>query len=186
MDKKYLKLGILGLAVFLVILGAFIVFVLPKGPSSTGTASNYVAVTPLFAKQFFEQNPDFKPSQEGNTGLEVMIKTERLALSENGFVSVDLVISSAAPIRITNDSSQMRGFSVLSKGMDGKDYEVESFVLPAGKEAVLTLLVGPYLNEILASGKVKVEKAAQGIPVCELACTSGCSQENSLLEIYYA
>lgn len=197
MEKKFLKLAVLGIIVFVVLLGVFMVIFPNRGPVGVKSGES-LTIEPYFVKQFLEENPGFKSSVKGKLEL---LKANRkiVVLSEMGFPTNTEVfdvslsegaaeklqgLASLAVLKVSNNSSKVKSFVVFSKGMDGIDYKVSEFVLGAGDRVDLSVIVGPYLNEILESSEVKVERTELGIPLFKIACNFNCSEENKFLEVY--
>jgi len=189
--NKWLKLAVLGIVVFSVLLGVFIV-IFPAAPAefADGDAA-FVELEPYFVTQFFEQNPNYTPPtsekiviRQGDESEIKLVDERELVLSESGFPLSELVLSGSTSLNVSNNSGKVHSFVVVSPAFDGTSYSIAEFVIPAGGEVSLGFFVDSYLNDIIEKGNVQVEKTDKGILVFEVACVLNCEEGSSNLTVF--
>lgn len=181
MDKK-IKLAVLGLIVFVIISGFFIILFSGK-PSQSTDNTQHILLTPYFIKEYFKNNPDYRPSTSKPVALANLFNPtlKKLSASENGFSLNELVINNSAALIITNTSNKVLNFVVTSPGMDGTSYSLSQFAISPDKKISLDLLIPPYMDDI--ASKSKMEKTDKGILVFEISCTN-CNETSNYLKVY--
>ena len=189
MEKKHVRLGAFGVAVF-VVLVLFFVSIIPRAPVAVGSQGSALTLWPYFATEL--QGSGYGPVLSlallgsSNTRKEVVVSEKGFSMKDfviagQGDTSNDLLLSRAV---LLNDSSKVRRFLVVSKKADGADYAVRQFVLEPGKRIKLNFVVGPYVSKLVGSGKVSIERTAKGIPLFEIACTLNCEDSASYITVY--
>ncbi|MCX6801788.1 MAG: hypothetical protein NT067_01610 [Candidatus Diapherotrites archaeon] len=195
MDKR-LKLGVLGIVAFAVVFLLVTWFFPAKAPAAApADKASYFDIEPYFVTQFWEANPNYKPPagyeidssllEEKDGKVQFAHFEKPLALSEQGFPQSELQVGNIAALKLSNGSSKMKNFRVISPALDGTEYNISEFSVTSGGEAVLTIRVPSYIEDIIAKGKVKLEQTDKGLLVFAVSCTSGCSEGSNLLRIYY-
>ncbi|MEM0359772.1 MAG: hypothetical protein QXK06_00360 [Candidatus Diapherotrites archaeon] len=186
MDKKYLKLAVLGIVVFAILLALF-VFVFNWGgrPSAEPPPdpNPHIVLKPYFVSQFLKENPDYKPSQPLVLSFDKVSMIE-VPLSEQGFSLTEIAIGESTGLVLSNKSSKTFSFAITSPAIDGTNYSAVQFVVAPAKTTVLDLVILPYFGDIVEKSGAKAEKKEKGVLVFEVACISGCADGGNLLKVY--
>lgn len=180
--KKKMKLAIVGIAAFLIVLGVFLYIILTTPPAFFDDAQ-YFSASPYFVREYLKANPGYKPT----ASLDISnIRLEKVSLSKTGFSKNELIVNVPTLLRISNSSDKIRNIVVTSPSLDGTPQRVSQFVIGQGKDAVLNLIIAPYLEEIITRGKAKIEKTAKGYLIFEISCVLNCDPENNYIRVYLA
>ena len=182
MNKK-IKLGVLGLTVFVIVLGIFATFFSGKSPQFTSNRQ-HILLTPYFIREYFKNNPSYRPPASRPVALANLLNptSKKLSVSKNGFSLDELVIiSNSVALTIDNTSNKVLNFVVTSPGLDGTSYSLSQFAISPGREVILNLLVPPYVADV--ASKANVEKIDKGILVFEISCIN-CNEASNYLKVY--
>jgi len=191
MEKKYKRLVIVGLVVFIALTALFY-FMISSIPAPDGPRETSKVYYPRFVVEFRKEN-----SQPGGSGVQDILaadlqnNTIEVQISEQGFPFDSLVlerdperVATIARLNILNQGSDIRAIVVVSKKMDGSDYAIDRFSIAPGKGVEVNLVGGSYLDEIIASESVFVERVELGIPLFEISCLKEGEDESSYFTVY--
>jgi len=192
LQGKFAKLAVLGVVVFIVILAVFLVFF--PGGSAPEAAADSITIKPYYVEQLAEQNPDFRLPGGIPMGR-LRAERKEVLFSDAGFTVLEIVLGDTvsdgenatvamATLKLKNNTDKTRGIMVLSMNTEGEEYKISEFGISANGSKEFKVLVGSYLEEILASGLVSIEAAEEGIPLFDLVCTANCGPEHDRLKVF--
>ncbi len=183
MEKKQKRLALFGIGIFAVLVLAIVAIYFltpaPEAPAEKGTI--YI---PSFASGS-NSNPI------GNYLSTKPVEEVSIALSKEGFAIDSIVLKeeqgkefSVSNLVFSNETGELKRIVVVSKKKDGSDYAIDRFLLSPGESFKASIVAGEYLDELISSDDVQVEKTAQGIPLFEISCSLNCEEGSNYFTVY--
>jgi len=182
MEKKYVRLAVVGIVTFIV-LAALIYIMLPEPVQAPG--EERLVVAPYFMEGGAEKTGNFLTASIDGQKTEIILTGEGFPYNK---LKLEKPVGTTGAfyhfLVLENDSANIMSILVTTLKKDGEDYAIKRFALAAHEKREITLFVPADLESIIASDEVLVEKTDDGIPLFEVSCVTNCNDLTNYISIY--